>query len=398
MRRYQPLFRRPAPKRVGRAIGVAKYPGEFTAATYLAGMMATAPPAPERRLSTEKLTAEHLLESVVRITQERNQDSLEASLVQTMIELLPVNEIALLRALGGGSTGVEEIIRVRRGCEQGGIERTGSHRLVTPEPGIIGCMAKREMMILEQPSGGVTLLYPVLVGERVSRVFLFSCISCPSAEQRLIDGFLRIYRNYLLVLDESERDTLTGLLNRRTFDAHITRILASQEAHRTRGSGGDEEERRRVERSGRHWLGIFDIDHFKRINDAHGHLYGDEVLLLMAQIMRSTFRTSDLLFRYGGEEFVAVLTPTGEEMAMRVFERFREQVEAFDFPKVGRVTISIGVVPITTQDIPSEVVGHADQALYHAKTHGRNRVCSYDRLVEAGELTAAAVTDDIELF
>ena len=103
-------------------------------------------------------------------------------------------------------------------------------------------------------------------------------------------------------------------------------------------------DKRNVQDNSTHWLAVSDIDFFKRVNDDFGHLYGDEVLLLMANIMRETFRGTDILFRFGGEEFVIVLRSTNQQGAHQALERFRITVEEYDFPQVGNVTISIGYI------------------------------------------------------
>ena len=144
---------------------------------------------------------------------------------------------------------------------------------------------------------------------------------------------------------------------------------------------------------------MLDIDHFKRINDNFGHLIGDEVLLMVANLMKNSFRFRDKLFRFGGEEFVVVLKPTGATQAQAIFERFRSTMENHAFPQVGRVTISIGYAQIRLHDQPSVILDNADQALYWSKEHGRNRVSSYEALLASGELAPpAAIDSDIELF
>ena len=127
-------------------------------------------------------------------------------------------------------------------------------------------------------------------------------------------------------------------------------------------------------------------------------MYGDEVLLLFADLMRKIFRSTDLLFRHGGEEFVVVLVPAAESDSFRIFERFRQNVELFEFPQVGQVTVSIGMVKIDAQDNPSTLLEYADQALYYAKEHGRNQVCNYNELIKAGILKVRHTKNDIELF
>ncbi len=142
---------------------------------------------------------------------------------------------------------------------------------------------------------------------------------------------------------------------------------------------------------------MVDIDHFKLVNDRFGHLYGDEVLILVANILRNSFRSHDRIFRFGGEEFVVLLRSTTLETAHRVFNRFRTAVESYPFPQVGQITVSLGFVSTDT-GAPVEILGKADQALYYAKENGRNRVCYYDDLISSGQLTAKVSNDEMELF
>jgi diguanylate cyclase (GGDEF)-like protein len=203
-----------------------------------------------------------------------------------------------------------------------------------------------------------------------------------------VQGMLRILKNQLALLDYGERDTLTGLLNRKTFEARFKKLGNGPRA--SRGKAGAEELPS--------WLGLLDIDHFKSINDRYGHLFGDEVLLLVSQIMKRTLRGSDPLFRFGGEEFVVVLERVDEIGAQTAFERLRAAVEAHTFPQAGSVTISLGYTSIVAQDGPTTCVERADAALYFAKRNGRNNVRRYETLIDAGALTAAQESSDIELF
>jgi diguanylate cyclase (GGDEF)-like protein len=211
-----------------------------------------------------------------------------------------------------------------------------------------------------------------------------------------------LYSHCLAMLDYSEIDTLTGLLNRKTFDDKLIKILTRLNSlgdesrldkiaipRRRRGHGEGEE----------HWLAVMDIDHFKRVNDNFGHLIGDEVLLLLATLMKHSFRGEDKLFRFGGEEFVVLLKPAKRDDAMHVFERFRKTIGEYQFPQVGQITISIGFTHIAPQDSPTVVLEAADEALYYAKSHGRNQVCNYDQLIAEGKLAVKeSVSGEIELF
>jgi diguanylate cyclase (GGDEF)-like protein len=186
------------------------------------------------------------------------------------------------------------------------------------------------------------------------------------------------------------------LLNRKTFDARFARMTPQRVAPRHLTLPG-QPERRHSEEARESWLAVIDIDHFKKINDRFGHVYGDEVLILLANILKSSFRANEKIFRFGGEEFVVLLRSATLEHATMAFERFRRAIEQHDFPQVGRVTISLGFVSISS-DTPVAVLGHADQALYYAKEHGRNQIQLYDRLVAENLLQAEAASGSVEFF
>jgi diguanylate cyclase (GGDEF)-like protein len=144
---------------------------------------------------------------------------------------------------------------------------------------------------------------------------------------------------------------------------------------------------------------MIDIDHFKRVNDNYGHLIGDEVLLLLARLMRSHFRFQDQVYRFGGEEFVVLMRCHGEPEAFKVLERLRILTQQHLFPQVGTITISIGFTEIKAGDSPSGAFERADKAVYYAKEHGRNQACSFAGLIFKGAVTdLASNVGDVELF
>ncbi len=203
-----------------------------------------------------------------------------------------------------------------------------------------------------------------------------------------------MFSNYYALLDISQRDRLTGLLNRQALENNFERIwtaMARPDAYQERSDG------RRSAQADTFWLAVIDIDHFKMINDTHGHMIGDEALLLVARLMQNTFRTSDLLYRYGGEEFVAIVTAGNEAIARNIFERVRLAIEAHSFPRVGKITISIGYAEIDPDVLPVEVLGRADRSLYQAKKDGRNRVYDFEELVRSGIFPSPSY-GDAELF
>ena len=214
-----------------------------------------------------------------------------------------------------------------------------------------------------------------------------------TASQRLVSSVLRLYRNFHSLLDYSERDTLTGLLNRKTFDESFLKATAGPAAAFT----GDADSRKAFDTSGC-WLGMIDIDHFKRVNDDFGHLIGDEVLLLLARLIRSSFRSHDQLYRFGGEEFVVLMRCGSDADAALAFERLRHNTEGYVFPQVGRITVSIGFTRVKPGDTPSGAFERADKAVYIAKGRGRNQVQSHADLVASGTLVDDQKDSDVELF
>ncbi|MGE5707765.1 MAG: diguanylate cyclase [Bacteroidota bacterium] len=158
-------------------------------------------------------------------------------------------------------------------------------------------------------------------------------------------------------------DGLTGVYNRRYFQRQL------------------EAELQRAPRYGYPIaLIILDVDYFKRFNDTHGHLLGDQILRSLAQILRESVRETDLVARYGGEEFAVILPETNAEQAVEVAERIRKNVAEHSF--WGRahapvsVTVSIGIAANPTANLSAEeLIGQADAALYHAKQTGRDRIC-----------------------
>jgi diguanylate cyclase (GGDEF)-like protein len=195
------------------------------------------------------------------------------------------------------------------------------------------------------------------------------------------------------LLDYSQRDSLTGLLNRKSFDEAFYKASALPSPK----GAQDLPERRELD-CPQYWLGVVDVDHFKMVNDRFGHLIGDEVLLLLARVMRSCLRQVDRLYRFGGEEFVVLLRCSGEADALAAFERVADAVRICRFPQVERITISIGFTDVRIGDTPSASVERADQSVYIAKSLGRDRVISHTAMLREGRIQESSSVGDIELF
>lgn len=152
-------------------------------------------------------------------------------------------------------------------------------------------------------------------------------------------------------------DSLTSLLNRRKFDE----ILESEIQKERRQSSGLT-------------LVFCDIDHFKNVNDQYGHSVGDNVLKQFAKRLQDSVRETDIVARWGGEEFVILLPNTEEEASERLANKIQTEMESFEFDLVGKITTSIGVTHLKDEDSREAMLKRVDKALYAAKGKGRNRV------------------------
>ena len=347
-----------------------------------------------------------LLKHMVKMTGHRDHAMLDASIITALQELVGAGRMRTLEIYRQDD---ELYMRQRVWLENGNIELLGEKELletegelVTQYPELVACIAERGMQAQRtEADGSNTMWLPIWLNDRIATCLeLHSPTPYSAQSAHIIEGVLSVYRNYQTLLDYSERDSLTGLLNRKTFDERFSRLVANvgEQEMEARAGQDDQPERRHAHGAHAHWLGVVDIDHFKRVNDQFGHLYGDEVLILVANRLRSSFRAQDRVFRFGGEEFVVLLRSTTVEEANRIFERFRMNVEEHDFPQIGRVTVSIGFARIS-DETPVVILGHADRALYHAKASGRNRVCHYDTLVASGLLKSEASPESsVEFF
>jgi diguanylate cyclase (GGDEF)-like protein len=122
---------------------------------------------------------------------------------------------------------------------------------------------------------------------------------------------------------------------------------------------------------------MLDIDHFKRVNDDHGHGAGDEVLRAIAASIKAQLRNVDMVFRYGGEEFLILLSNTGREAAAMVGERLRQATQSEEYFADGQlieITVSLGCSTLLPGESADSLLRRADSALYVAKREGRNRL------------------------
>lgn len=344
-----------------------------------------------------------LLKHMVEITRHRDHTMLNVAVIAALYELAQADQVRELEIMRSHD---ELVMKPRAWIRAGTITTVEDCPDAEPPEEKLASVAaladctQQHLSHAEQtvPDGRHLIWLPVWLDDK-----LCACLeienpkNCNGFTMELLQSILSIYRNHRSLLDYSERDLLTGLLNRKTFDENFSKVLRKM-ALSENSAASQNDERRQISEGKEQWLAVVDIDHFKRVNDEFGHLYGDEVLLLVANLLRTSFRPQDGLFRFGGEEFVILLRATTLENAQMIFERFRQNIEQHHFPQVGQITVSIGFDRIGANGTPVVILGHADMALYHAKSHGRNQVCNYEGLVKSGDLKADISNDQVEFF
>jgi diguanylate cyclase (GGDEF)-like protein len=344
-----------------------------------------------------------LLDSVAATTAHRDRDDLDRAVALLLLRFLETQSVTVLRLMEDGKvTRVARRVSVTQATGLTGpasLDNVMDLPLLADFPDWQQCAHSNQVVRSKGNDDRLATIFPIHGSSDVVGLLVIESADPLSArEVGLVQGILAILRNHLALLDYGELDTLTGLLNRKTFEAHFhklcDRLVQAEESSQVRNTP----DRRNTNARDPSWLALIDIDHFKSINDGYGHLFGDEVLLLVSRIMRRSLRGADHLFRFGGEEFVVVLDRASETGVGIVFERLRSAIEEHKFPQVGRVTISIGYTRIDPRDIATICVERADAALYYAKSHGRNNVRSWEELRLAGELNKQAGNGDIELF
>ncbi|GAB3243894.1 GGDEF domain-containing protein [Chitinimonas naiadis] len=353
-----------------------------------------------------------LLERLGSLTSIRDTELLEQSLLKTVLSTLNIADCSLYRL--NDRQDFLRVVHLHRSSKRS--EAEGDSVLERAEIEYSNIVLSDDLLelidtvklTLHQASrkigSKVLNVYPLFGRAGMNGYLAFESRQAISlSHASILKGVLQLYRNYYTLLDESQRDKLTGLLNRHALDQGLDRMLAALSNRQLQPTssaeyGGDkagEDQRKADDRQ--YWLAVIDVDHFKPINDNYGHIVGDEILLLIAQTMHRSLREGDLLYRYGGEEFVVITTTDNTSREPEQLERLRAKVEQRDFPQVGRVTVSIGYCRFDSLHSASTLIAHADKALYEAKRGGRNQVANYGALVESGVIKQDAY-GSVELF
>jgi two-component system cell cycle response regulator len=314
----------------------------------------------------------HLIESLVKLTALRDANQLRVFLVTEISNLSAASEVTFVqkkrsRALSRPQNGRGYEYLYYRIRDDGSIENTPNVKF------------HKILDAIESPKltnrHGSTLIYPISIDRNTKEFILIKLSHLSDSLSFFLDTFFHIYKNHTELLLAAEIDELTGLQNRKAFNRICNNLFNPK-------LSSDDMEITTSETC----FAMIDLDHFKQVNDEFGHLYGDEVLLLFAQLMIREFRTSDFLFRYGGEEFAVILTDSNPGAAYEILERFRKSAELFNYPQVGCITMSIGYTVTDIDKNAALIIDEADQALYYSKKNGRNQTNCFLRLVDSGEI------------
>lgn len=251
------------------------------------------------------------------------------------------------------------------------MSRLVNDQIVTIE--MIGCRADQSTFIME-------IVCKAILKKEGSFTQIVSILR-DVTDRRHIEDALRTsedrYRQLSLQLENKNKqlseslliDPLTGIYNRQYFDKRIVEELETADRYGFPLS-----------------LIFFDLDHFKNVNDQFGHDAGDNVLVLLSETVRRFVRKSDVFARWGGEEFVILMTHTGIRGARAAAEKIRQATACMVFPDIGSVTISLGVVEHVQNEFVQSWFKRADHALYRAKQEGRNRVCISDADIHSTDI------------
>lgn len=326
-----------------------------------------------------------ILNKLILLTNERDVMVLEHSLAQSLFDLIAPDNASLVV--------IYRVIDIRKqlfSAEAIGSDFRQDTFSLELKKALTDCSKLGKHRIFEHDGEPRIGLYPLSnAAGQVPTIIAIESFVYDDQLHKSILMLLQIYQNFTKLINDNERDTLTGLLNRKTFEYKINKILEFKL---------DTSKRKDDNFNQINYLAIFDIDHFKRVNDEFGHLIGDEVLLLFAQLMTQTFRSADPLFRFGGEEFVVIFECASHTDIPNILERFREKVSNFIFPQIGNVTVSAGYTEISAEDASTSLIDRADAALYFAKNNGRNQISHYEQLVAQGALNDNKKVGEVELF
>lgn len=341
-----------------------------------------------------------ILDSIIEITNNRDSDEFSISIVATIAELISSCSVCLFQYTEYPNAAYKSVVTLSVKKDDEGIKQFQWNidvPLDTEEYLTSNIDHLLKLTVYQSEQGVHHVFIPILIEGKIEYAIDISSTERFSNKLDSILAITKVCENFYAILAHSEKDSLTGLFNRRTYDLKLNQLIKKQ-SYNKKYTVPIEHEKRDLNKKGATWLAVIDIDLFKQVNDKFGHIYGDEVLLTLSQLMNHSFRQNDLIFRFGGEEFVIILEPISDDDVINLLESFRTKVSGHDFPMVGKITVSIGFAKVAESVHPKSIFDNADKALYYAKETGRNKVCNYEELVASGDVLENEEEGDIELF
>ncbi len=360
-----------------------------------------------------------LIEHLIKLTDHRDRNLLELTLAKALIDLLPIDRVVVAKVVS--EEGIKRWLEIATLDARGGGKVTDplrvdfqTLRLLEDAKDRLECLqSQAQVEVAWAGEMGPRITYfPLLSSTHTDEagvIEIHSGAALTGAQLQSMGELHRVFRNMYSLLAYSDRDALTGLLNRKSLDDtfysavldELGQSLEYQEhvqstALTTAEQEPEQERRHRVPPN--YWLGTVSVDDFAAIGDKHGHLIAEEVLLLVARIMNNTFRTYDRIYRFGGEQFAVLMHCPDEALVLAAFERFRANMEKFNFPQAGRVTASAGFTRVTAADSPSSSLERAERAVDYGQHHGGNKVFSHIDLVRKGEFDDVPNIGAVDLF
>ena len=355
-----------------------------------------------------------IIEHIIKLTDHRDRDLLELTLSKALIDLLPIDRVVVAKVLS--EEGIKRWLEIASLDARGGGKVVDplrvdfeSLRLLADSKDRMQCLQNHERVVIawageEGPRITYIPLFSDSRNDEEGVIEIHSGSILTDAQLQSIDSLHRVFRNMYNLLAYSDRDALTGLLNRKSLDdTFYSAVLEEMDEQLDKPSKVPEtavipgqERRHRVPPN--YWLGTVSVDNFGLINDKNGHLIAEEVLLLVARIMNNTFRTYDRIYRFGGEQFAVLMHCPDEALVLAAFERFRANMEKFNFPQVGRITACGGFTRISADDSPSTALERAERAVDYAQRNGRNKVFSHIDLVRKGFFGDTPKVGAVDLF
>jgi diguanylate cyclase (GGDEF)-like protein len=330
-----------------------------------------------------------LADYLLQLTAHRDRDFLEYTLAKAVLHLVPVRRVLV--------THVMREVGEQRWFEVASLDVGGGGKVADPlridfssmkplqdAPDRLKCLlTQNKVEVAKAGPQGPRVTYIPLISdispEMQGVLEIHSAATLSAADLQTIGQLHQVYCNIYKLLAYSDRDALTGLLNRKSLDnAFYSAVLDELDGDESdAGATVVQEQERRHRVPPNYWLGMVVIDHFLNLSDAHGRLAMEEVTKLVARIMANTFRTHDRLYRLSGDQFLVLFHCPQESLAMGAFERMRGNVEKLKFAQVGDMTISAGFTRIVMEDSPVTALERAEHSVGVAQKMGGNQVCSY---------------------